>query len=195
MAFSEAFVRSELGPYEKRIREAVDSAWSDYLSISVRHKFRFARTRANVVFDLIAGHLFATFDGDMKVRFIQKDETIKLLIGESLLVRVKKANEAGLGSNIKTQAVMEFIRQSPDIPGLLPDLFKVEVCYTEDMLGAEIDTVAVTARDDDVKLWSYEIDRVSAEVVEMPTRKIDADIVEQPDVSPVAAQIDEKEEE
>lgn len=192
MAFSEAFVRSELGPYETRIREAVDAAWTDYLSIPIRHKFRFTRTRANIVFDLIAGHLFAKFDGDAKVRLFQKDETIKLLIGDSLLVRVKKANGSGLGSNIKTQAVMEFIKQAPDIPGLLPDLFKVEVCYSENAMGAEIDAVSVTARDDDVKLWSYEIDRVSNTIVPMPSREADADI-EQPDVLPVAAQIADEE--
>ncbi len=172
MGTSEEFVKARLAPYERQLRECVDAAWDEYLSIPIRHKFRFARTRANIVFDLIAGHLFAKFDGDGTVRIILKDETIKLLIG-SLLVRVKKANGAGLGSNIKTQAVLEFIKQEqPEIPGLLPETFKVEICYVEDTAGAEIESVAVTARDDDVKLWSYEIERPADSVVEFPTKPL-----------------------
>jgi hypothetical protein len=192
MAISEAFVRSELGPYERRFREAVDAAWADYLTIPLRHRFRFARTRANIVFDLIIGQLLSRLDGAAGVRAIRKDETVKFMIGESLLVRVKKANDAGLGHNIKTQAVMQFIQQAPTIPGLLPDLFKVEICYTEDEAGAEIASVAVTARDDDVKLWSYEIERAGAEIV--PLRKAPSDEatdVEEADVAPIALPVAE----
>jgi hypothetical protein len=168
---SENLVRSMLGPFEQRIRSCIERAWADYLTIPIRHKFRFARTRANIVFDLIAGDVLDEFDGEPRVRVIQRDETIKLLVDGILLLRIKKANEAGLGSNISTQAVLEFVCQEPEIPGLLPDLHKIEVCYFEDAAGAEIGSVFVTARDNDVKLWSYKIGRAepdSAEIIPFP---------------------------
>ena len=73
------------------------------MSIPIRHKFRYARTRANIVFDLIAGEVAAEFDGEPRVRVLQKDETVKLLVDDSLLLRIKKANDDGLGSNIQTR--------------------------------------------------------------------------------------------
>jgi hypothetical protein len=173
MSVSEDFVRNTLGPYEGRIRKIIDSAWAQYLAIPCRHKFLFPRTRANIVFDLIAGELLSEFDGDSNVRTIQKNETIKFLVDGELLCRVKKANDAGLGSNVLTQEVMDFICQEPEIPGLLGEIHKIEICYFEDITGAEIGSVHVTARDNDVKLWSYEIDRSepseSAEIVPFPS--------------------------
>jgi hypothetical protein len=176
MAIAEAFVKSKLSPYEGRIRSVIDLAWSDYLSIPVRHKFLYARTRANSVFDLIAGNILSEFDGDKNVRVLQKDESIKLLVDDVLLVRVKKANESGLGSNVPTQSVMAFVSQEPEIPGLLPDIYKVEICYFEDLTGAEIASVKVTARDNNKLLWSYEIERSvgsSAEIVPFPNGTVD----------------------
>ena len=96
MAVAESFVRSRLGPYEARIRSVIDGACSDYLSIDVRHKFLFSRTRANIVFDLIAGRIIAEFDGDKAIRIIQKDETVKVLLEDALLRRSKKSAEDGL---------------------------------------------------------------------------------------------------
>ena len=169
MAVAESFVRSRLGPYEARIRSVIDDAWRDYLSIDVRHKFMFPRTRANIVFDLIAGRMIAEFDGDKAIRIIQKDETVKVLVEDVLLLRIKKAANDGLGQNIQTQAVMEFVAQGPEIPGLLPDIYKIELCYFESKTGAEIDSVRVTARDNDDILWWYELGRkASGTVIEFP---------------------------
>jgi hypothetical protein len=127
--------------------------------------------RGRITFDLIAGRAFAEFDGDRHVRVLQKDESVKILVEDALLVRIKKANESGLGSNILTQSVMDFVTQEPDIPGLLPDIYKVEICYFEDLTGAEIAAVKVTARDNDKLLWSYEIGRgvgKGAEIIPFP---------------------------
>ncbi len=196
MAVAEEFVRWKLAPYEGRIRRVIDGAWSQYLAIPCRHKFLYPRTRANIVFDLIAGSLLAEFDGDLTVHLIHKNETIKLLVGDEVLCRVKKANSSGLGSNIYTQEVMDFIRQEPSIPGLLGEVHKIEICYFEDPTGAEIASVHVTARDNDVKLWSYEIDRdergASADVVPFP--KVAPDALP-PEVEPKSAKKEERGEE
>jgi hypothetical protein len=174
MPVAEEFVKSRLGPYEQRIRGAIEGAWADYLSISVRHKFLYARTRANVVFDLIAGRILVEFDADPDVKIIQKDETVKILIEDVLLVRIKKANGDGLGSNIPTQAALAFVAQEPEFPGLLPDVFKIEVCYFEGASGADIAAVRVTARDNDEILWSYELGRsAGAEIIPFPSEDVE----------------------
>jgi hypothetical protein len=159
MAAIEEVVRRKLAPYEPRFRKVIDSAWAQYSGMPQRHKFLFLRTRANIVFDFIVSGLFVEFDGDPDVRMIQKNETLKILVAGDILIRVKKANGLGLGSNIPTQEVQRFIWQEPEIPGLLRELHKIEICYFEDLTGAEIASVQATARDNDVKLWSYEIDR------------------------------------
>jgi hypothetical protein len=182
MSVSEEFVRSKLAPYEGRIRAVIDRAWQQFLEIPCRHKFLFPRTRANIVFDLIAGEIFDEFDVDPSVHITRKNETVKFLVrdrGEDeVLCRIKKANGSGLGSNIRTQEVMDFICQEPGIPGLLGDLHKIEICYFEDPTGAEIASVHVTARDNDVKLWSYEIEReepgAAGGIVRFPTMPPDA---------------------
>jgi hypothetical protein len=191
---SESVVRDELRPYEHRIHRVIDQAWADYLTTPFRHRFLFARTRANIVFDLIAGYLLEEFDEDPKVKIINKDETIKVMINDRVLFRIKKANESGLGSNVPTQAVMEFILQESLFAGILPEVVKVEICYFEDQVGAEIASVAVTARDGDSLLWSYEINRhepgaVGAEIIDFPPLPGDD---KPPEVTPRKTDLDEK---
>lgn len=192
MPLSEDFVRSRLRPFEHRISKIIVAAWNDFLSIGVRHKFLYSRTRANIVFDLIAGGAIVEFNSDPNVRIIQQDETIKILVDDTILLRIKKASDDGLGSNIPTQSVLAFVCQEPDIPGLLPDIYKVEICYFEDAIGAEIASVRVTARDDDVMLWSYEICKAgpaTAEIIPFPSAPGDDS---PPDVTPRESDEDKK---
>lgn len=74
-----------------------------------------------------------------------------------MLLRFKKANSKGIGSNIETQAVLEFVDPQLTIPNMLPDIYKVEVCYILDKLATKMDMVAVTKRDRRRKIWSYPI--------------------------------------
>jgi hypothetical protein len=87
-----------------------------------------------------------------------------------VLLRFKKANGSGLGSNIETLAVLEFI--DPQIPLFaLPPIFRVEVCYRLDKLATRIKTLAVTARQGKMKLWNYELARATTgAVISFPSR-------------------------
>ena len=83
-----------------------------------------------------------------------------------MLVRFKKANNAGLGSNIQTQAVLDFVDPQLEIRDLLPEIHHIEVCYHLDKLATHMDQLAVTARQGNRKLWSYELQHPpSAEIV------------------------------
>ena len=80
----------------------------------------------------------------------------------------KKANSSGLGSNIETQAVIEFV--DPQFPLFeLPPIYNIEVCYRLDKLATRMALLAVTARQRNTKLWAYELEPTGlGAVVPMP---------------------------
>ena len=151
----EIFVRHIMGKFETRIREVFERAWQDWMEMPKRAVFS-ARSRASLVFDLLKNHALAEFDGDPDIHIIVRGQTVMFLFQDCVLVRFKKANSAGLGSNIETQAVIAFVSPQVNIPGLLPDMVKVEVNYHLDKLATRIKSIAVTARDGGRKLWAYE---------------------------------------
>jgi hypothetical protein len=90
--------------------------------------------------------------------------TVKFLFRGQVLVRLKKANKRGLGSNIATQATIEFI--DPQLPLLeLPPIFHVEVLYEENNLATQIQSVSAACRQGNHRLWSYELEKPSAATV------------------------------
>ena len=151
-------VKRVLEDFELRMREILEGAWQDWLEMPRRAIFS-ARTRASMIFDFIRSRAIAEFDGDPNIRVIPKGQTVKFLFRNRVIVRFKKANSSGLGSNVSTQAVIQFIDPQLSIPGLLPDIYKVEVCYRLDKLAMRMDALAVTARENNRKIWSYELRR------------------------------------
>lgn len=107
--------------------------------------------------DFMVRRAVIAFDGNPDVHIIHHDETAKFLFKNKVLVRLKKGDTNFLGTNIATQAVLAFTDPQLTIPGL-PDVQKVDVTYVLNDLETAIDRVAVTARDNDVRLWSYDIE-------------------------------------
>ncbi len=166
----ESDVREILGRRETHITEIVQGAWNDWMALRNRARLRFARTRANIVHDFMVDRALAAFSGDAGVRAIVRDQTAKFLFDRRVLVRFKKGDCRGLGINIETQAVLAFTDPQLLIPGL-PDVQKIDITYFLNDLQTRIDRVAVTARDNDIRLWTYEIeDRRGAPVLPLPTR-------------------------
>lgn len=160
-------VKKVLEDFELRMREILEGAWEDWQSMSHRALMS-PRSRASVVFDFIKARALAEFDGDANIHAIPKGQTVHFLFRDRVLVRFKKANSAGLGSNIETQAVIEFV--DPQIPLFaMPPVYHVEVCYHLDKLATRMAMLAVTARQRNNKLWTYELDRpASAAVIPLP---------------------------
>jgi hypothetical protein len=133
------------------------------------------RLRAVVVFDNIARHAQAEFAGDRNIYVDIKKQTVHFLFRNQVLVRFKKGNSKGVGSNIETQTVLDFVDPQRTIPGLVPEIMKVEVCYRHDDLGILLDQVEVVARDRHKRIWAYPIDRAApaAEIVSLPLRTPD----------------------
>ena len=152
-------VRRVLTHFEHRIRAILDRAWGEWLEMPKKGKLS-ARSRASVVFDFIRDNALAEFDDDPDIHAVVEGQTVKFLFHDQVLIRFKKANsEKGIGSNIETQAVLEFVDPQLSIPQFLPDIYKVEVCYVLDKLATKMEMVAVTKRDRRRKIWSYPIFR------------------------------------
>ncbi len=160
-------VKKELEAFELRMRDILEGAWANWQAMPNKALMS-PRSRASVVFDFIKARALAEFDGDPDVRPIPKGQTVHFMFRGQVLVRFKKANSAGLGSNIETQAVIEFVDPQFSLFAL-PPIYHVEVCYHLDKLATHMATLAVTARQRNTKLWAYELERpASAVVVPMP---------------------------
>lgn len=161
-------VREILREHEERLDRALRLAWDDWLKVPNRSRYR-ARTRANMVFDFICVRINEAFEGVDGVRVLNRHDTMKVVFRDRLLVRFKKANRDGLGSNIPTQEVLRFIDPQLNLPGL-SDAIRVEITYRLDPLATRIASLAVTARERFRKLWSYELAATTASnVAPLPT--------------------------
>lgn len=170
---SESEVRDILGDFHEKLRRVVDGAWSEWQEFPGKGKLVFpARARAVLVFDYIARRAQEEFNGDANIHVIVKKQTIQFLFKQQVLLRFKKGNARGVGSNILTQTVLDFIDPQRVIPGLVPEIMKVEVCYSIDDMGIGLDEVAVVARNEKKRIWAYPLDETAsgagAEIVPMP---------------------------
>jgi len=164
----ETEVREVLTEFEPRLLEICQGGWDDWQSSRRMALDRFPRIRANVVHGFMVDRAISAFDGDPGVHVILQDETAKFLFRQRVLVRLKKADRNFLGSNIQTQAVLAFVDPQLTIPGL-PDVQKVDVIYVLNDLETAIERIVVTARDNDIRLWSYDLeDRRRAAVLPLP---------------------------
>ena len=150
-------VKVVLEDFELRMRLILEGAWDDWQTMSHRAILS-SRSRASIIFDFIRKRALEEFDGDPNIHALPKGQTVHFLFRDRVLVRFKKANSAGLGSNIETQAVIEFV--DPQMPLIeLPPIYHIEVCYHLDKLATRMASLAVTARQRNTKLWAYELDR------------------------------------
>ena len=167
-------VKSVLADFHARLRVVIDRAWQEWLANPDKGKYVFLpRVRAVLVFDAIARHALTEFEGDSNIRVLTKcNQTVHFLFADKVLVRFKKGNANGVGSNIQTQAVLDFIDPQGVIPGLVPEILKVEICYTPDEIGLELSEVAVVARAHQKRVWAYSLDRrePGAEIRPIPVR-------------------------
>jgi hypothetical protein len=153
-------VKALLADFEPRIRAVIEAAWREWTEYPHKGRLVFlARFRAIYVFDAIARNALAEFEADKDIHAKIEKQTVKFLFKNQVFSRFKKGNGRGVGSNIETEAVLDFIDPNRTIPGLLPDVMCVEFCYGIDALGLNLSEIAVVARDRTQRLWAYSIDR------------------------------------
>lgn len=151
----EDIVREVLRPYEDTIFKLVHAAWDDWRALFLGGRLLFpGRARACLVHDFIVQRAITAWADDNAVRVLRQDETAKFVVNNRVLLRFKKADDRGLGSNIATQASLNFTDQEQELPGI-PDAHKIEIVYVLNRFQTQIDRVVVVARDRDERLWDY----------------------------------------
>lgn len=163
-------VEAVLDNFAGRLRAVLDRAMKEWEAQPNKEKFIWPRVRANILFSFICDEALKEFDEDPDVHVIAEAQTVKFLFRDSVLVRFKKGNARGVGSNIMTQAVLEFIDPQLAFAGL-PDVHRVEVVYQLDVLATGYAEVAVVARDKRARVWAYPLNgKPSADIVALPPR-------------------------
>ena len=162
-------VEQTLERFEQRVLDVLDRAMSDWLATPGRALLLYSRTRANVIFDHIARHAMAEFAGeaDREVRIMKESQSVKFLFGQRVVVRFKKAAARGVGRNITTQRVLDFVEPQGRLPEV-PEAERVEIVYAIDGLGTGYEDVSVVARDRRARIWFYALEDRSGSVVAMP---------------------------
>ncbi len=165
MAYSsKADVRCVLEPYHPRIRGVIERAWAEWQFVEGCRADKglgpilYPRTTANHMFDAMARNAISEFGSDPSVHLKAETQTIKLIFKGKVVARYKKGNESLLGRNILTQAVLAFTSQDGILPGLPPEMGKVDLVWMPNDLRTKIDSVHVIFRHRDALLWDYEID-------------------------------------
>ena len=163
-------VEEVLDTFVVRLRGVLDRAMDDWRSTPNKAWFIHTRTRSNIIFDLVARHALTEFSDDSDVHIIREPQTVKFLFADRVLTRFKKGNARGVGSNIETQAVMDFIDPQASFAGL-PDVHRVEIVYQLNLLGTNFAEVAVVARNQRTRVWAYPLTgRPSADIIPLPPR-------------------------
>ena len=165
----EDIVREVLHPYEDAIFKLIHGAWDDWRNLSLGGRLIFpARARACLVHDFMVQRAIAVWADDGAVRVVQQNETAKFVVNNRVLLRFKKADDRGLGSNIPTQASLSFVDQEQELPGI-PDAHKIEIVYVLNRLQTQIERIVVVARNGDERLWDYAIAPAqTAEIISLP---------------------------
>jgi hypothetical protein len=170
-------VRPVLEPFELRLRKVLEDAWNEDWIKRIPESARNimdATTRANNMFSFVRQRALAEFLNDKDIKILVTGRSVKFLFGSRVLVRLKKANpKSGLGSNISTQATLEFINHPQT--DLFPEteIYNIEVLYKEDTFATRIESIAAICRLGFQKLWEYELQKPAAAsgglVIPMPT--------------------------
>jgi len=162
-------VRAALELHHDIVFDVVHGAWKEWQALGLSGRLLFpGRSRACLVHDFMVQRAINAWTDDASVRVIQHDETAKFVVGNAVLLRFKKADDRGLGANIPTQAALDFAEQQHELPGI-PNVHKVEIVYVLNHLQTQVDRVVVVARDGNVRLWDYIIERKGGtDVIPMP---------------------------
>jgi hypothetical protein len=155
-------VRSSLTPYHSKILTCIMGGfgeWRDlqaYRASSGLAPNLYSRTNSNEIFDAIIRRAIPMFGAEAKVSVKVEAQTAKFIF-RGVIARFKKAGEDGLGSNIRTQAAMDFMDADRALPGMPPETAKIELIWEPNAIWTKVERVLVVARDGDRSLWEYEI--------------------------------------
>lgn len=150
-------IKGLLEPYHDVLGQIPLRAWEEWKESTEFIRSEHGRTRASVVWERMVAHGRNYFDSDPDWSIITHFGTVSFILKEKILLRFKKANNAGISSNYPTQLALAY--HDLDQMGLfgMPQLHRIEIVYIINALETKIDDVRVVARNGDTVTWSYSI--------------------------------------
>ncbi len=157
-------VRRILGPHKQQIAKILLEAWDDWKKSSEFSRLRFARTRANIVYDRAVDRALEAFHDNKEIQAVLRQGSAKFVVSEKVIFRYKKGDERGFSTPNENQLSLAY--HDHEVMGLYGPMNeqRVEVIYTLNRLQTEVRKIRVIARDKECKLWEWDI-TPSAEVV------------------------------
>lgn len=159
---TEPYVRSVLGPQEPCLCGMFERSWQTVASLPGRSQMDYKRTVATLMHQFMMNEVRAEFGEGGEVRRMESHETIRLLVGRTLVVRLKKMDRRGFARAIPTQttlALTNALDSSLFDTSEMPTIFNVDMGYVLNELETRIEDILVAARYGDAVIWSYEADR------------------------------------
>jgi hypothetical protein len=157
-----------LKPYQENLNVCIQHGWDSYMKdYAHKHHILGARARAAIVFDEIVAKAEIVFDGMPDVKFVKKNASFLLYIGDKITLRFKKIKKCGRCSNIETRQQVLFRAQAQmHLPTMLEGTL-VQAGYVLDDLQREIDRKMVVCQLNNRVLWQFKLTGESGAVVEL----------------------------
>lgn len=160
-------VEDVLSPFSDVIVDVFRQSWQDWIDSGFQSTWEFKRTRANFVWAQMAIRAKEVFEHYPDVRIIEENETLKFLVSDTVLFRLKKGDKSGLTANIKTQLVLAYHDHDVDLFGF-PEIHRVDIVYVLNTLETDIYEILVVGRDGDRVEWTFSLLSSGEGVVELP---------------------------
>lgn len=162
----QSVVEPILKKHSKTITSFIFKSWSDFLATGYAASWT-KRGRANFVWEQMATYAKATFGQDSSIRIITGHETLKFLVDDKVLFRLKKGNESGLSANYPTQGALAYSDPESDLFGN-PEVPRVDVVYKLNRLETAIQDILVVGRAGDDIAWTFSVMDRGADIVVLP---------------------------
>jgi hypothetical protein len=138
------------------LRAAIEDAWTKVKAMPDRAWWRRKTTSAELVWEHMVQNAIAGFADDPDVHVVAHHDTISFVIGETVLVRMKKADLQLRTRNYPTAQASLFHAHEVDLFGHA-GLQRVEATYVLNRFQTDIDWIGVVAQEQNNVLWQFEL--------------------------------------
>ena len=153
---TEEQARVRFEPIAPALCAVVKKAWADWMGTPYPATWRCRRTRANFLWEQIIGGAHEHFVDHPKLKILRRNESFLFLLDDAIAFRFKKSDEAGITSNIPTQAQWDFQDQQQPLAGL-HEVMRVDIVYVLNALETAIDDILVVGKNRGHIEWKFSL--------------------------------------
>lgn len=138
------------------IRQAIEDAWATVKGMPGRAWWRRKTTTAELVWEHMIENVIAGLADDRDVRVVTHHDTVSFIIGDTVLMRMKKADLQLRTKNYPTAQATLFYAHESDLFGY-SGLQRVEATYVLNRFATDIDWIGIVAQERNNILWQFEL--------------------------------------